>query len=145
MPLRSGFSSPQSEVQSIIEDYRNQGLPDEQLEKRLSEEFAPEMWEPILHPKEEPKDDLESKLVSQIGEKPEQPSFPQEIYDEFEYDFRNPLIKPLPPKGGFVTTDGTYNKSLETYNSQAEKRNPLRRRHPQQEQKGGGFGLLGTD
>lgn len=79
MPLRSGFSSPQSEVQSIIEDYRNQGLPDEQLEKRLSEEFAPEMWEPILHPKEEPKDDLESRLVSQIGDKPEQPSFPQDI------------------------------------------------------------------
>ena len=123
MPLRSGFSSPQSEVQSIIEDYRNQGLPDEQLEKRLSEEFAPEMWEPILHPKEEPKDDLESRLVSQIGDKPEQPSFPQDIYDEFQHDFRNPLIRPLPPKGGFVTTDGAYNKSLEAYNSQAEKRN----------------------
>ena len=81
------------------------------------------MWEPILHPKEEPKDDLESRLVSQIGEKPEQPSFPQDIYDEFQYDFRNPIIKPLPPKGGFVTTDGAYNKSVEAYNSQIEKRN----------------------
>jgi len=127
MPLRSGINSPQSEVQSIIEDYRRQGLPDEQLEKRLSEEFAPELWEPILHPKDDPKDDIESRLISQIGPKPEEPSFPTEIYEEFKYDFRNPLVKPLMPKGmGLEVAQmlpGQTNQRVDEYNAALKKRN----------------------
>ena len=116
--------TPSSEVQSIIDQFRQDGYSDTQIEQRLGTEFAEDLWKPILYPEnqtqgdpvpqatqdggtdtETPEDGLYGMLVSRIGPQPSQdpdyqkPVFPEEAYAQYEYDFMNPALDPIMPIG----------------------------------------------
>jgi len=123
MPLRSSIPSPEQDIQGLIDQYRSQNIDDEQIERRLAEQYAPAAYESILYPegKKEQKEEDPYNLEERIGERPVAPKEPTDAYLQFSRQFENPVIEPLPTigtGGGKQYTD----RDLENYNSAQKRR-----------------------